>query len=278
PEVLLDVLSPERRQAGVVRSVLGVSERRACRPPGQTRSTQRRVPKLRPDEAVLSEAVVRLARTYGRYGHRRITALLRAEDWRVNAKRVERISRRKGLKMPRRQPKRARLWLTDGSCIRLWPSWPGPVWACDFVQERTREGRAFRMLTVIDEFSGECLAIVVAGRLRSDDVRQVLADLFIERGPPDHSRSDNGPGLAAKAVRNWLGPVGVKTVFIEPGSPWKNGYNESFDGTLRDELLEREIFCSLREAEVLIERQSIFRSLWLTENALAVCFDEHLHP
>ncbi len=237
-----------------MRSVLGVSERRVCRTLGQARSTQRRVPKLRPDEAVLSDAVVRLARQYGRYGYRRVTALLRVEGWRVNAKRVERIWRREGLKVPRRQPKRARLWLNDGSCIRLRPCWPGHVWAYDFVQDRTRNGRAFRMLTVIDEFSRECLAIVVARRLRADDVLQILADLFIERGPPDHIRSDNGPEFAAKAVRNWLGQVGVKTLFIEPGSPWENGYNESFNGKLRDELLDREIFCSLREAEVLIER------------------------
>lgn len=174
-----------------VRSVLGVSERRACRTLGQARSTQRRVPKPRPDEAVLSDAVVRLARQYGRYGYRRITALLRVEGWRVNAKRVERIWRREGLKVPRRQPKRARLWLNDGSCVRLRPCWPGHVWAYDFVQDRTRDGRAFRMLTVIDEFSRECLALVVARRLRADDVLQVLADLFIERGPPNHIRSDN---------------------------------------------------------------------------------------
>ena len=237
-----------------VRSVLGVSERRACRTLGQARSTQRRVPKVRADEAALSEAVVRLASKYGRYGYRRITALLRAEGWQVNAKRVERLWRREGLKVPRRQPKRSRLWLTDGSCLRLRPCWPGHVWAYDFVEDRTRDGRKFRMLTVIDEFSRECLAIVVARRLTADDVLQVLADLFVEHGPPDHIRSDNGPEFAARAVRTWLGQVGVKTLFIEPGSPWENGYNESFNGKLRDELLDREIFCSLHEAKVLIER------------------------
>jgi transposase InsO family protein len=237
-----------------VRSALGVSERRACRTLGQARSTQRRVPQPRADEAPLTEAVVRLAGEYGRYGYRRITALLRAEGWRVNAKRVERLWRCEGLKVPRRQPKRGRLWLNDGSCIRLRPCWPGHVWAYDFVQDRTRDGRAFRMLTVIDEYTRECLAIVVARRLRADDVLQALADLFIERGPPDHIRSDNGPEFAAKAVRGWLGQVGVRTLFIEPGSPWENGYNESFNGKLRDELLAGEIFCSLREAEVLIER------------------------
>jgi len=191
---------------------------------------------------------------YGRYGYRRITALLRAEGWPVNPKRVARIWRCEGLKVPRRQPKRGRLWLNDGSCIRLRPCWPGHVWPYDFVQDRTRDGRKFRMLTVIDEFSRECLAIVVARRLTADDVLQVLSDLFVERGPPDHIRSDTEPEFAARAVRAWLGQVGVKTLFIEPGNPWENGYNESFNGKLRDELPDREIFCTLQEAKVLIER------------------------
>jgi putative transposase len=237
-----------------VQSALGVSERRACRTLGQPRSTQRKARIVRSDEATLTKAVVSLAAEYGRYGYRRITALLRAEGWRVNAKRVERIWRREGLKVPRRQPKRGRLWLNDGSCVRLRPCWPGHVWAYDFVQDRTHDGRRFRMLTVIDEYTRECLAIVVARRLTSDDVLQVLTDLFVERGPPGHIRSDNGPEFVAKVVRGWLGRVGVTTLFIEPGSPWENGYNESFNGKLRDELLDREIFYSLREAEVLIER------------------------
>ena len=231
-----------------------MSERRACRTLGQPRSTQRKARMVRSDETALTEATVALAAEYGRYGYRRVTALLRARGWRVNAKRVERIWRREGLKVPRQQPKRGRLWLNDGSCVRLRPCWPGHVWAYDFVQDRTHDGRRFRMLTVIDEYTRECLAIVVARRLSSDDVLQALADLFVERGPPGHIRSDNGPEFVAKEVRGWLGRVGVKTLFIEPGSPWENGYNESFNGKLRDELLDREIFYSLREAEVLIER------------------------
>jgi transposase InsO family protein len=243
-----------------VQSALGVSERRACRTLGQPRSTQRKARVVRSDETALTDAVVLLAAEYGRYGYRRITALLRAEGWRVNAKRVERIWRREGLKVPRRQPKRGRLWLNDGSCIRLRPCWPGHVWAYDFVQDRTHDGRRFRMLTVIDEYTRECLAIVVARRLTSDDVLQVLTDLFVERGPPEYIRSDNGPEFVAKVVRDWLGRIGVTTLFIEPGSPWENGYNESFNGKLRDELLDREIFYSLqgwaakRINEVLIER------------------------
>jgi putative transposase len=238
-----------------VQAALGVSERRACRALGQPRSTQRRARRVRDDEAPLTEAIVALAAEYGRYGYRRITAMLRAQGWRVNAKRVQRIWRREGLlKVPRRQPKRGRLWLNDGSCVRLRPCWPGHVWAYDFVQDRTHDGRPFRMLTVIDEHTRECLAITVARTLTSDDVLQVLTDLFVERGPPDRIRSDNGGEFAAKVVRAWLGRIGVRTPFIERGSPWENGYNESFNGKLRDELLDREIFYSLREAEVLIER------------------------
>ncbi|HSR50161.1 MAG TPA: IS3 family transposase, partial [Acidobacteriota bacterium] len=145
-------------------------------------------------------------------------------------------------------------WLADGSCIRLRPSWRHHVWAYDFVQARTHDGRVFRMLTVIDEYSRECLAIEVARRLRSDDVLAVLAELFVRHGAPDHIRSDNGTEFTAKAVRDWLQRLGVKTLYIEPGSPWENGYNESFNGKLRDELLDGEIFYSLKEAQVLIAR------------------------
>ncbi len=225
-----------------------------CRVIGQPRSTQRYRRVEADDEAALTAAIVRLASAYGRYGYRRITALLRGEGWYVNHKRVERIWRREGLKVPAKQPKRGRLWLNDGSCIRLRPNWPHHVWAYDFVMARTHDGRAFRMLTIIDEYTRECLAIDVARRLRSDDVLYRLAALFVDRGPPDHIRSDNGAEFTATAVREWLARVGVKTLYIEPGSPWENGYNESFNGKLRDELLNGEIFYSLKEAQVLIER------------------------
>jgi len=225
-----------------------------CRVIGQPRSTQRYRRIGADDEAALTEAIVRLASEYGRYGYRRVTALLRREGWHVNHKRVERIWRREGLKVPVKQPKRGRLWLNDGSCIRLRPSWPNHVWAYDFVMARTHDGRAFRMLTIIDEYTRECLAIDVARHLRSDDVLHRLAELFVDRGPPDHIRSDNGSEFTAKAVREWLARVGVKTLYIAPGSPWENGYNESFNGKLGDELLDGEIFYSLKEAQVLIER------------------------
>jgi len=205
------------------------------------------------DEDVLTSRIVALASEYGRYGYRRVTALLRREGWRVNHKRVERIWRQEGLKVPKRQPKRGRLWLNDGSCIRRRPEHRNHVWSYDFVADRTHDGRPIRMLTVIDEYTRECLAIEVARKLSSQDVLDVLRDLFVERGAPEYIRSDNGPEFTAKAVRGWLARVAVKTLFIEPGSPWENGYNESFNGKLRDELLAREIFYALHEARVLIE-------------------------
>jgi putative transposase len=237
-----------------VRSQLPVSERRACSVVGQPRATQRRKPKIRDDEAALTEAIVRLAKTYGRYGYRRVRQLLVDEGWRVSVKRVYRIWRREGLKVPKKQPKRGRLWLNDGSCIRLRPERPDHVWSYDFVQDRTQDGRPIRMLTVIDEFTRRCLAIVVARRLRSDDVLQCLTDLFVIHGPPEHIRSDNGPEFVARNVRTLLTRLGVKTLYIEPGSPWENGYCESFNSKLRDELLESEQFSTLYEAQVLIER------------------------
>jgi putative transposase len=234
-------------------SVLKVSERRACRVLSQTRSTQRRVRKIPDDEERLVARITALAIQYGRYGYRRITAMLRHEGWKVNHKRVERLWRREGLKVPRKQSKRRRLWLTDGSCIRLRPTHRNHVWAYDFVSCRTYDGRPIKILTVIDEYTRECLTLVVERRLRSDDVLHCLTDLFVTHGIPEHIRSDNGPEFTAKAVRRWLGKIGVSTMYIEPGSPWENGYNESFNGKLRDELLNGEIFYTLKEAQVIIE-------------------------
>jgi transposase InsO family protein len=203
---------------------------------------------------MLVARIVELATQYGRYGYRRITAMLKQEGWRVNHKKVERIWRREGLKVPQKQPKRRRLWLNDGSCIRLRPEYKDHVWSYDFVIARTVEGKAFRMLNIIDEYSRECLVILVKRRITSQDVMDRLFELFIFRGIPEHIRSDNGSEFTAKAVRSWLNRIGVKTLFIEPGSPWENGYIESFNGKLRDELLNREIFTTLTEAKVLIEQ------------------------
>jgi putative transposase len=240
-----------------VRNSLGsgkVSERRACHVLGQIRSTQRRQRHVPDEEPCLIREMVSLATQYGRYGYRRVTALLRGRGWKVNHKRVERLWRQEGLKVPQRQPKRKRLWLNDGSCVRLRPAHRDHVWSYDFVQTRTHDGRPVRMLTVIDEFTRECLAIDVARKLTSEDILERLSDLFVRRGVPQHIRSDNGPEFTAKAVQEWLRRVRVKTLFIEPGSPWENGYIESFNGKLRDELLDREVFETLLEAKVLIER------------------------
>jgi len=233
---------------------LKVTERRACRVLGQARSTQRRKPVVRADENRLTSRIVDLATCYGRYGYRRVTAMLRREGWRVNHKRVERIWRQEGLKVPEKQPKRGRIWLGDGSCIRHRALYKNHVWSYDFFMCRTRDGRALRFLAVMDEYTRECLSIDIARRLNSEDVLCRLADLFIRKGVPEYIRSDNGPEFTAKAVRRWLGRVGVNTLYIEPGSPWENGYIESFIGKVRDELLNVEIFDTVTEARVLTER------------------------
>ena len=230
-----------------------MSERRACQVLGQHRSTQRKVPQTPDDEAALTADMIELARQYGRYGYRRITKMLRTSGWSVNKKRVERLWRREGLKVPTKQPKRGRLWLNDGSCIRLRAERPNHVWSYDFVADRTHDGRAYRMLCIIDEFTREALAIKVARRLNSTEVIAALCDLFIVRGIPAHIRSDNGHEFIALALREWIAAVGAKTAYIEPGSPWENGYVESFNGKLRDELLNGEIFYTLTEAKIVIE-------------------------
>jgi transposase InsO family protein len=236
--------------------ILNVSERRACRVIGQPRATQRYDKSVADDEEFLRAEIVRLASEYGRYGYRRVTAMLRNQGWLVNHKRVERIWRQEGLKVPQKQPKRGRLWLNDGSIVRLKPEFPKHVWSYDFMEDRTHNGVPFRILNVIDEYTRECLAAKVARRLTHKDVLEVLMDLFIARGVPVHIRSDNGSEFIAKRVRLFLSRLSVKPLFIEPGSPWENGYIESFNGKMRDELLAREIFYSLKEAQVLIEMWS----------------------
>jgi len=202
----------------------------------------------------LRSEIIRLALKYGRYGYRRITALLQQDGWRVNHKRVERIWREEGLKVPNRQTKRGRLWLNDGSCVRLRPTHRNHVWFYDFVADRTHDSRPIKMLTVIDEYSRECLAIVAERNLKSDDVLDCLTEMFIRHGAPEYIRSDNGSEFTAKIVRRWLSNIGVQTLYIEPGSPWENGYIESFNGKFRDELLNGEIFYTLKEAKTLIEK------------------------
>jgi putative transposase len=240
-----------------VRDVLGqeqVSERRVCRALGQPRSTQRRERWIPSDEPRLVKRMVELGTQYGRYGYRRVTAMLRTEGFVVNHKRVERLWRREGLKVPAKQPKRGRLWFNEGSCVRLRPAYRDHVWSYDLMAARTRDGRPLRLLTIIDEYTRECLAIDVARHVTSEDVMHRLTELFADRGTPMHLRSDNGPEFIATAIRQWLERIGVKTLYIEPGSPWENGYGESFNGKLRDELLNVEVFDTLLEAQVLVER------------------------
>ena len=197
--------------------MLPISERRACAALGQHRSTQRKIPRGREDEERLTADILELARQYGRYGYRKIAAFLRQAGWLVNDKRVERIWRREGLKVPARQPKRARLWLNDGSCIRLRAERPNQVWSYDFLEERTHDGRKFRMLNIIDEFTHECLAIRVSRRLTSIDVIDVISELFILRGVPEHIRSDNGPEFLAKAVQEWIDAMSDTTSWMMAG-------------------------------------------------------------
>ena len=232
----------------------GVSERKACRVLGQCRATQRYEPKQMDDEELLRSSVTRLASKYGRYGYKRITALLKQEGWKVNHKRVARIWREVGLKVPAKQPKKGRLWLGNGDCVRHRSEYKDHVWSYDFVHERTKDNRSFRILTVIDEFTRESLGTVVRRKFTSLDVIEVLSELFITRGLPKHIRSDNGPEFTSRAIRQWLTNLEVGPLFIEPGSPWENGYNESFNGKLRDELLNGEIFYTLEEAKIMIER------------------------
>jgi len=225
-----------------------------CRALEQPRSTQRQEQQISQEQLQLTERITALALEYGRYGYRRITALLRYEGWHVNHKRVERIWRTEGLKVPKKQPKRRRLWLNDGSCIRLRPTHKNHVWSYDFVADRTSNGKALRMLNIIDEYTRECLKIYIGRNFTANDVVESLAKLFVVRGTPQYIRSDNGSEFVAELVRTWLYNVGVDTLFIEPGSPWENGYIESFNGKFRDELLNGEIFDTIYEAEVVTER------------------------
>jgi putative transposase len=231
-----------------------VSERRACRAIGQPRKTQRyKVIKLKDEEAIVHR-IEELASKYGRYGTPRITAMLHREGYKVNHKRVERMWRQQGLKVPSKQMKRARLWSNDGSCIRLRAEHQDHVWSYDMVEDKTHDGRRFRILNIIDEYTRECLMVFTSRRIRSIEVKDCLIDLFIQRGMPEYLRSDNGSEFVAKKVQEFLMRFGTKPTFIEPGSPWENGFVESFNGKMRDELLNREIFYTIKEAKVIIEQ------------------------
>lgn len=220
---------------------------------GLNRTTIRYDLKRKTDEKELRLSIVRLAKKYGRYGYRRITALLKAEGWDVNHKRVERIWREEGLKVPTKQKKRGRLYFNDGSCIRLSPMYKNHVWSYDFVQDRLNNGKKIRMLTILDEYTRKCLKIKVNRSLKSDDLIEALLELFLVEGIPEYIRSDNGSEFVAKSVQDFLTKIKVKTAYITPGSPWENGFVERFNGILRDELLNGEIFYTLKEAQFMVE-------------------------
>ena len=248
-------MSPARRRQVVerVRQELGVSERRACKALGIGRSGVRYSPRTAPDRAALVKRMHELAHKHPRYGYRRVAALLRREGWRVNTKRVHRLWRQEGLRVPKRQRKRRRLGCSANGCTRRRAGRINEVWSYDFVLDQTADGRRLKVLPVVDEYTRECLVMAVERSLTARDVVALLARLFRERGAPAYLRSDNGPEFIAQAIKAWLAKSGVATLYIEPGSPWENAYSESFNSRLADEVLDREVFSSLREAQVLLE-------------------------
>lgn len=228
-----------------------VSERRACRAINVNRNTYRYEAVKLPDEDDIHKLIIYMATNFGRAGYRMITDMLKNQGILINHKRVERIWREVGLKLPKKQPKRRRIFLSDGSCIRLRAERPNHVWSYDFVEDRTMDGRKIRWLNIIDENTHECLASVPRRSWRRSDVINVLSEIMIIRGNPEYLRSDNGPEFIAKTLRKWLAELGVITTYIEPGSPWENGYIESFNARMRDEFLNGELFGNLYEAQVL---------------------------
>jgi putative transposase len=252
-------VSPARRRKAVAQAMTSfeVSERRACRALGVPRSTLRYVGVGRERDEALLLRVRELAREHPRYGYRRITALLKREGWSVNRKRVHRLWRREGLKVPPIQRKRRRLGSSEHGCTRHRAERPNHVWSYDFVMDQTADGRRLKILPIVDEYTRECLTIEVERSMTSEDVVSTLEYLFEVRGVPEHIRSDNGPEFIAEAVKGWLARRGSAPLYIEPGSPWENAYSETFNSRLRDEILDREVFETLKEAKVLLEDQRL---------------------
>lgn len=206
------------------------------------------------DDDALRLALIGLAKQYGRYGYRKISELLAAEGWRVNHKKVERLWREEGLQLPHRHKKRKRLYHHDSSVIRLRPKYPNHVWAIDFAHDKLSNGRPYKMLTVLDEYTREALCVTVAPKMGSANVLEALYPLLLERGKPEYIRSDNGPEFIAAPLQEWLTRVGIKPIQIYPGSPWENGYNERFNGTLRREVLNAEWFTTINQARIVINQ------------------------
>lgn len=209
---------------------------------------------MKDDEDEVTAKIIELATQYGRYGYRRITAMLKTLGYDINHKRVERIWKENGLKVPKKQPKRKRLWLNDDSCIRLRPEYKNHVWSYDFVTDQLENKKKLRWLNIIDEYSRICIFSEPRRNWRHQDIIEVLSDCFILHGVPTHMRSDNGPEFIAKELRKWFKDIGVITSYIEPGSPWENGYCESFNSKMRDEFLNMEVFSTLNEAKALTKQ------------------------
>jgi putative transposase len=250
------MVSPARRREAAERlgKQFDASQRRVCRVIDQPRSTQRYEPKARDDEPALVSRMHALVRAHPRYGYRRMWAMLRAEGWRVNRKRIYRLWRREGFKVPRKQRKRRRLGCSENGIVRRQPEHKNHVWAWDFIHDRDEHGRPLKWLSLIDEYTRECLALEVERSMTAADVIDVLAQVLLIRGVPGYIRSDNGPEFIAIAMRKYLETAGAGALYIEPGAPWENGYAESFHGRLRDELLDRELFTDVREAKALAAR------------------------
>ena len=231
-----------------------MSQRRVCRALSLCRSSVRYIPIKRADEDEITSKIIELASNYGRYGYRRITAMMRLDSILINHKRVERIWREQGLKVPVKQHKKRRLWLNDGSCIRLRPEHKNHVWSYDFVEDRLRNGRKVRWLNIIDEYTRECIASIPKRKWNHTEIIELLSNLFVMRGTPGYIRSDNGSEFTANKLREWFVMVNVTTAYIEPGSPWENGYCESFNSKMRDEFLNMELFETMFEVEILTRR------------------------
>jgi len=247
------MVSPLARRSAVEYLVkqMRSSQRRACVVVGLSRSLVSYIARWRRDEAELIKKIHKLAIRHSRYGYRRITVLLRREGFRVNKKRVHRIWKSEGLGLPRRRPRRRRMGPVEEIINKA--EYPDHVWSYDFVEDRTERGGKLRILAIIDEYTRECLAIRVASSIPASAVVEVLEWLFLTRGVPKYLRSDNGPEFVARAVCQWLKESGCQTLFITPGSPWENGYIESFNDKLRDECLNREIFRNGQEAQAIVE-------------------------
>jgi putative transposase len=229
-----------------------VSQRRVCGVVGQPRSSQRYISMKAGKDAALVERMVALSIENPRYGYRRVWALLGREGWAMNKKRVQRLWREAGLKVPAKKVhKRKRLGSSENGCTRRRAEYIDHVWSYDFAMDATEDGRRLKRMPVMDEYSSKCLALEMERSITAEGVVEILERLFTERDEPAYIRSDNGPEFIAQAIKRWLAVSGVKTLYIEPGAPWENAYSKTFISRLRDELLNREVFANLKEAKVL---------------------------